>query len=371
MMNDILVVLVQGVSLAEEEAFFWGAKNRQYLLDECSKEGLEVLTFTDEEEFCRNDLNDKDLLFINDQTVICDLKNFKKLLTQYSTSNEPGFAIKDLVFFIRSQHTRDIRFEEGIPVFSMELPSVESEMVMDIRNMEGYHIAQSCYRKRIIEKHFQNRVRFIDPDHTYIGYYVTIEPNVLLYPGCIIEGRTLIGEESVIGPDCMIKDSWIGKYNTVTKSVIHDSKTGEHCNIGPFAYIRPGCMLHDHVKVGDFVELKNAEIGEKTKIPHHTYIGDASVGGNTNIACGVITANYDGKKKYRTVIGKDAFIGCNVALVAPVTVNDGAYIAAGSTITKEVPANALAIAREVQVIKEDWVIKKGLQRNQKDDSKSS
>lgn len=366
-MNELFVVLYQDRSATDEGTFFWGAKNRQYLLDEFSKDGFDVMCLVGENDPLPKN---KDLLFISDQAVICDRETLKKRLEQF-LSSEPGFAVKNLVHFVPRHDYDCIRIEAGHPVFLLELPQWDESIVMDIACPEGYHKAQASYRKRIVEKHFNNNVRFLDPDHTYIGYHVKIGSNTLLYPGCIVEGETLIGENSVIGPDCMIKDSDIGKYNTVSKSVIHDSKTGEHCNIGPFAYIRPGCMLHDHVKVGDFVELKNSEIGEKTKIPHLTYIGDASVGGNTNIACGVITANYDGKKKYRTVIGNDAFIGCNVALVAPVTVHDGAYIAAGSTITKEVPPNALAIAREVQVNKEDWVIKKGLQRNQKDDSKSS
>ena len=148
------------------------------------------------------------------------------------------------------------------------------------------------------------------------------------------------------------------------KSVITDSCVGHRCNIGPFAYIRPGTTVSDGVKVGDFVEIKNSTIGEGTKIPHLAYIGDSSVGNNTNIACGVITAKYDGKRKHRTVIGNDAFIGCNVNMVAPVTIHDGAYVAAGSTITDEVPENAMAIARQRQTVKENWVINKGLQRNQ-------
>lgn len=365
-MNKVSVVLFQGRSVPEDGASFWGAKNQRYLADMFFSEGFEVTQLSeDQEPFSSDVFLDRDLLFVNDQALIFDMINLKELLNRFLMSDEPGFSIKNLMYLIKKDHAGSVTIKERKPYFQTELPETENIFVTDVGSVEGYYKAQAFYRKKIIEKHFQNYVKFMDPDHTYIGYDVKIEPKTLIYPGCIIEGETWIGEESVIGPDCMIKDSKIGKCNTVIKSVIHDSEIGEHCNIGPFAYIRPGCVLSENVKVGDFVELKNVQIGERTKIPHHTYIGDATVGENTNIACGVITANYDGKNKHRTVIGKDAFIGCNVAMVAPVTINDGAYIAAGSTITKEVPPNAMAIAREFQVNKEDWVIKKGLQRSKK------
>ncbi|HOB35594.1 MAG TPA: DapH/DapD/GlmU-related protein, partial [Bacillota bacterium] len=129
---------------------------------------------------------------------------------------------------------------------------------------------------------------------------------------------------------------------------------GDNSVVGPFAYIRPGSNIGSAVRVGDFVEIKNSEIGDGTKVPHLAYVGDAKIGSNSNIGCGVITANYDGKKKNPTYIGNNVFVGCNTNLVAPVKIEDGAYIAAGSTITEDVPAQALAIARSRQTVKPDW-----------------
>ena len=152
----------------------------------------------------------------------------------------------------------------------------------------------------------------------------------------------------------------------ISQSTILESSIGDETSIGPFAYIRPGTEVGKKVKIGDFVELKNSTIGDKTKIPHLTYIGDATIGRNTNIGCGVITVNYNGKVKNRTVVGNNAFVGCNVNLIAPVEVKDNSYIAAGSTITDDVPEYSLAIARERQVIKDNWVKKKGMERKEKD-----
>ncbi len=157
----------------------------------------------------------------------------------------------------------------------------------------------------------------------------------------------------------------IGNKVEVQNSVIIESIIGDKTKVGPFAYIRPGNRVGNDVRIGDFVELKNSSIGDKTKISHLSYVGDAIVGRNTNIGCGAITVNYNGKVKSRTIIGNNAFIGCNVNLIAPVEVKDNSYIAAGSTITSDVPEYSLAIARERQVIKEEWVKKRGMEREEK------
>ena len=210
-------------------------------------------------------------------------------------------------------------------------------------------------RRRIAEKHMKNGVTIIDPDSTYIGPDVTIERDSVILPGTILEGNTVIGQECEIGPSSRIADSVIGCGTTVENSVIKESNIGSNVKVGPFAYIRPNCSVEDNVKVGDFVELKNSNIGTGTKISHLTYVGDSDVGKNVNFGCGTVTVNYDSKKKHRTTIGDNAFIGCNTNLVAPVKVGDGAYTAAGSTITENVPEDALAVARSRQVNKENWV----------------
>ncbi|HAA64300.1 MAG TPA: bifunctional UDP-N-acetylglucosamine diphosphorylase/glucosamine-1-phosphate N-acetyltransferase GlmU, partial [Thermoanaerobacter sp.] len=184
----------------------------------------------------------------------------------------------------------------------------------------------------------------------------------VILPGCVIEGKTKIGSDCEIGPNCRIVDSEIGDGCSVTYSVILSSKIGNNVKIGPFAHIRPETVIQSNVKIGDFVEIKKSIIDEGSKVPHLTYVGDAEVGKNVNMGCGSITVNYDGKQKYKTVIGDNVFVGCNVNLVAPVKIGNNAYIAAGSTITENVPEGALAIARSRQTNKEGWVqerIKKG------------
>jgi bifunctional UDP-N-acetylglucosamine pyrophosphorylase/glucosamine-1-phosphate N-acetyltransferase len=171
-----------------------------------------------------------------------------------------------------------------------------------------------------------------------------------------------IGENCEIGPNARIRDSRVGSGTKVEYSVVTEASIGGKTSVGPFAYLRPGAKIGSEVKIGDFVEIKNSAIGDEVKISHLAYVGDADVGENVNIGCGVITCNYDGKNKYRTTIGANSFIGSNVNLIAPVTVNGGAYVASGSTITDDVPEDALAIARERQVIKEHWVSRKGLIR---------
>jgi bifunctional UDP-N-acetylglucosamine pyrophosphorylase/glucosamine-1-phosphate N-acetyltransferase len=203
-------------------------------------------------------------------------------------------------------------------------------------------------------------VTFIDPSSTYVDADVVIGKDSIIYPSTMIEGKTYIGEECIIGPESRLKNCEIKNGVEIANSVVVDSFIDEKAHIGPFAYIRPESRIGKKVKVGDFVELKKANIGDNTKISHLTYVGDADVGSGVNLGCGVVVVNYDGQKKHKTIIQDNAFVGCNTNLVAPVEVKENAYIAAGSTITQSVPANSLAIARTRQEIKEDWVTKRGL-----------
>lgn len=218
--------------------------------------------------------------------------------------------------------------------------------------------ANEIMQLRINKKLMTEGVVIIHPETVTIEETVEIGRDTVIEQNVILKGNTKIGVNSVIGANSQIVNSLIGDRVNVMCSVITDSEVDEETNVGPFAYIRPNSKVGKHVKVGDFVELKNATIGEGTKISHLTYIGDSDVGKNVNFGCGTVTVNYDGKKKYRTVIEDNAFIGCNTNLVSPVTVNKNAYIAAGSTITDEVPENSLAIARSRQVVKTDWTDKR-------------
>lgn len=222
--------------------------------------------------------------------------------------------------------------------------------------------AERIMRSRINEQHMRNGVTIIDPANTYIEADVTIGQDTVIYPGTMLKGKTLIGEDCQIGPYSEIESCQIGDHTVVRQSAAFCSSIGSRVNIGPFAHIRPDSNIYDDVKIGNFVEIKKSVFGQGSKASHLSYIGDAEVGSGVNIGCGSITVNYDGKNKYLTKIEDDVFIGCNSNLVAPVTIGKGAYVAAGSTITKNVPGNALSIARARQENKENYVDKLKLKK---------
>ncbi|WHH57603.1 bifunctional UDP-N-acetylglucosamine diphosphorylase/glucosamine-1-phosphate N-acetyltransferase GlmU [Petroclostridium sp. X23] len=237
----------------------------------------------------------------------------------------------------------------------------DPEELQGINNRFQLSEAERVMQQRILHKHMENGVTIISPLNTYIGADVDIGMDTIVYPGCILEGSTKIGENCVVGPNSRIVNSVIENDAEIQNSVVIDSSVGENTHVGPFAYIRPESTIGKNVKIGDFVEVKKSVIGDYTKVSHLTYIGDADVGQNVNMGCGSVIVNYDGQKKHRTTIGDNAFIGCNANLVSPVTVKNNAYVAAGSTITEDVPESSLAIARERQVVKEGWMEKKGRQ----------
>ncbi len=215
--------------------------------------------------------------------------------------------------------------------------------------------AEKAMRRRINAWHMDNGVTMIDPERTYIEAGAVIGCDTVLLPGVVIEGNTVIGENCVIGPDSRLTNVKLGNGVKFQYSTAIDSSVDDNTTVGPYAYIRPDCTIGKNVKIGDFVEVKNSNVGNGTKVSHLTYIGDSDVGERINFGCGTVTVNYDGKKKFRTVVDDDVFIGCNTNLVAPVKVGKGSYIAAGSTITEDVPENSLAIARERQINKTGWV----------------
>ncbi|MED3642040.1 bifunctional UDP-N-acetylglucosamine diphosphorylase/glucosamine-1-phosphate N-acetyltransferase GlmU [Caldifermentibacillus hisashii] len=222
--------------------------------------------------------------------------------------------------------------------------------------------AGKIMQQRINEKHMRNGVTIIDPEQTYIDATVVIGQDTVIYPGTMVKGNTVIGTDCIIGPNSEILNCDIGNRTSIRQSVTHDSKIGSDVQIGPFAHIRPQSLIHDEVRIGNFVEIKKTEFGRKSKASHLSYIGDANVGSNVNIGCGSITVNYDGVNKFKTIIKDGAFIGCNSNLVAPIEIGEGAYVAAGSTITDNVPGDSLSIARARQVNKENYVknrMKKG------------
>ena len=248
--------------------------------------------------------------------------------------------------------TLAIILESGKKIGSFVLE--DNDEIRGINDRVQLAEAEKIMRGRINTRHMLSGVTLQDPDNTYIEDEVVIEQDAVIEPNVILRGKTVIKSGAVIGSGSKIINSTIESGVDVMSSVITDSTVHKGAHIGPFAYIRPNSDVGENVKVGDFVELKAAKIGNNTKISHLTYIGDSEVGENVNFGCGCVTVNYDGKKKYKTIVEDNAFIGCNTNLVSPVTVKKNAYIAAGSTITDEVPESSLAIARSRQVIKTDW-----------------
>ena len=232
--------------------------------------------------------------------------------------------------------------------------------IMGINDRVQLSQAGAILRRVILDEHMRAGVTIIDPDSVYIDSNVKIGIDTVIYPATIIEGSSIIGEDCIIGPNTRLNDSKVDNGAEVQNSVVLNSVIGERSHIGPYAYLRPGSAVGKEVKIGDFVEVKNSVIGDKSKVSHLSYIGDCDVGSNVNIGCGTVVVNYDGLHKHRSVIEDNAFVGCNTNLISPVKVKKNSYIAAGSTITDEVPENALAIARARQVVKEEWVQKRGL-----------
>ena len=218
--------------------------------------------------------------------------------------------------------------------------------------------AEGIMRQRIRQQLMLAGATFLQPESCLVDAEVTVGPDTIIYPGVILEGKTTIGRDCVIGPNTHLVDCQVGDGVSIEHSVARQSTIGDNCTIGPYAYLRPQTALAVGVKVGDFVELKNSQIGAGSKIPHLSYVGDATIGAGVNVGAGTIFVNYDGRQKHRTLVEDGAFIGCNSNLVAPVQIGKNAYVAAGSTVTKDVPADALAVARSRQENKEGWVARR-------------
>lgn len=215
--------------------------------------------------------------------------------------------------------------------------------------------AERILRNRKLRELMDAGVTIIDPATTYVAPEVVVGSDTILHPGTILEGNTVIGKECEIGPHTRFTNVTVGDNNVIHFTYAHDCEIKNGTDIGPYVHLRPNTVIGDKVHIGNFVEVKNSIVGEGTKFPHLSYIGDSDVGGGVNIGCGTITVNYDGKIKHRTRIDDGAFVGCNTNLVAPVHVGAYSYIGAGSTITKDVPDKALAVGRARQMIKENWV----------------
>ncbi|HIY37537.1 MAG TPA: hypothetical protein H9835_00120 [Candidatus Agathobaculum merdigallinarum] len=226
--------------------------------------------------------------------------------------------------------------------------------IVEICDGGSAYVAQLAMIQRVNFTLIEKGVQIFDPASTYIAPDADIAPGATILPGCHIRPGCKVGAGALIGPNSILEKAEIGAGTTVNNSQVYESKVGEKGTVGPFAYIRPQCVIGDGCRIGDFVELKKSTIGNGTKVSHLTYIGDATVGERVNFGCGTVVVNYDGYNKYQTVIGDDCFIGCNTNLVSPVKLGDRAFTAAGTTVTKDVPAGALSVARARQTNMEGW-----------------
>lgn len=288
---------------------------------------------------------------INAGMYCFDIKALLGALEKLSNNNAQGeYYLTDVISILKSEGKK------------LGAVITEFDETLGVNSRAELAQAEVIMRKVINKKHLDNGVTIIDPSNTYIGVDVVIGQDTIIYPGNVLEGKSEIGTDCILYPNSRIDSSVIGNEVEIQSSVILQSKIGDNTTVGPFAYVRPESNIGDKVRIGDFVEIKKSTIGNNTKVSHLTYIGDAEVGENCNFGCGTVVVNYDGKNKNKTIIGDNSFIGCNTNLVSPVEVKDNTYIAAGSTITKEVPEGSLAIARAKQVNIEGWVNKKGLKK---------
>ena len=295
---------------------------------------------------------EKTITEINTGTYCFNQQFLLQYLPTLTTNNaQKEYYLTDLI---------KIANQNQFPVGGYQLDDFSESL--GVNNRVQLAQAEQVLRQRKCNEVMLAGVTLIDPASTYIGADVVIGNDTIIYPNVVLEGATVIGSDNIIGMNCRFVDSIIGDNNDIQSTSIVESTVGNGCKIGPMAYLRPGTVLADQVKIGDFVEVKKSQIGKGTKIPHLSYVGDAVVGSGVNIGCGTITCNYDGVNKYQTTIKDNAFIGSNTNLVAPVVVEEKAFIGAGSTITKDVPADTLAVVRGELRLKDDWSKRQALKK---------
>lgn len=286
-------------------------------------------------------------------------------------------VLRDLIRRLRNDNAKGEYYLTDMPELIHKAGGrTETITVRDFNLLKGvndrWQLAQASQtlRERILKRHAENGVSIEDPSSTYVEFDVEIGANTTLHPMTVIEGRSRIGVDCEIGPSSRIVSTEVGEAVTIMMSHVNRARIGDGCRIGPFANIRPHTELGKDVKVGNFVELKNAIVRDGASLSHLTYVGDATVGARANIGAGTITCNFDGFDKHRTEIGDDAFVGSNSTLVAPVTIGEGAMTAAGSTITEDVPDGALGMGRSRQVNKENWAEQWRKRKQQRRESKA-
>ncbi|MDO4667151.1 MAG: bifunctional UDP-N-acetylglucosamine diphosphorylase/glucosamine-1-phosphate N-acetyltransferase GlmU [Streptococcus sp.] len=301
----------------------------------------EVLKIVEEKD--ANDF-EKQVKEINTGTYVFDNDRLFEVLKNINTNNAQGeYYITDVIGIFR---------ENGEKVGAYTLKDFDESL--GVNDRVALANAEKIMRQRINQKHMVNGVNFIDPHTAYIDIDVEIAPEVQIEANVTLKGQTKIENGSILTNGTYIVDSIIGKNTIITNSMIEESILSDEVTVGPYAHIRPDSKLSKGVHVGNFVEIKGSSIGEDTKAGHLTYIGNSDVGSDVNFGAGTITVNYDGQNKYKTSIGNNVFVGSNSTIIAPIKLGDNSLVGAGSTITKDVPADAIAIARGRQVNKEEY-----------------
>lgn len=286
---------------------------------------------------------------INVGTYVVDATFLGKALGQLRPQNVQGeYYITDII---------EMAVQQGLKVVAW-ITNDHLETT-GINTREHLAVAEKEMRRRICQRLMLSGVTMLDPERVMVDEGVEVGRDTSLYPGVMLEGRTVIGTNCVIHGNSRLNNSWVGNNVLIQDScVLLEATVEEGAAIGPFAHLRPGSLIHRKGKVGNFVELKQTEVGEESKVNHLSYLGDTVIGRNVNIGAGTITCNYDGFRKARTQIEDNVFIGSDVQLIAPVTIGEGALIAAGTTVTKNVPPNALGISRVAQINKEGTAAKR-------------
>ncbi|MGN6607421.1 MAG: bifunctional UDP-N-acetylglucosamine diphosphorylase/glucosamine-1-phosphate N-acetyltransferase GlmU [Jatrophihabitans sp.] len=275
---------------------------------------------------------------------VFDAAALRDAITRLSTDNAQGEEyLPDVI---------GIFVAEGRRVGAAVVPADETAGVNDRVQLAAAH---RVYNDRLLEQHMRAGVTVVDPVTTWVDAGVTIEPDATLLPSVDLHGTTHIAAGAVVGPQCSLTDTVVGAGAALDRVVAKQARVGARVTVGPFAYLRPGTVLGDDAHVGTYVEIKNSSVGTGSKVPHLSYVGDAEIGEGSNIGAATVFVNYDGVAKHRTTVGDHVRIGSDTMLVAPVSVGDGAYTAAGSVITKDVPAGALGVARANQRNVSGWV----------------
>lgn len=280
---------------------------------------------------------------VNTGIYIVNNQKLFEALTQVKNNERKGeYYLTDIVEIMHVKHK--------VNSFKVRYPHV----TMGVNDLYGLSIAEKYLRDDINKVHMLNGVSILNPETVTIGDDVIIEAQATIMPNTTVTGKTLIKSGAIVGPNTEVHNSTIGQYVKVQHSLVYDSIVDDYTTIGPFAHLRAHAHVGEHNRIGNFVEIKNSKTGYNTKASHLSYIGDAEVGKNVNFGCGSVTVNYDGVYKHKTVIGDDVFIGCNVNLVAPINVANRVFIAAGSTVIRDIPEGVLAVERGQQIHKEDY-----------------